>query len=143
MRKGTMLGRGEAGAAIASAPSEAPISDREVSSSRARVLDVVPIAWLDQLLVAALELPLSGGEQVVAEALVDAVAAILPSYAVGAYFVPEPGGPRSDPSVIKRLPAGTVEPEVSVDPTRVFPGLSYEHIVVVPGSSTGSTLHLA
>ena len=30
--------------------------EREASSSRARLLDVVPIAWLDRLLVAALEL---------------------------------------------------------------------------------------
>ena len=43
---------------MASTPSEAPVSDREVSSSRARLLDVVPIAWLDQLLVASLDLPL-------------------------------------------------------------------------------------
>ncbi len=145
MRKGTMVGRGD-GAAIASAPSEAPISDREVSSSRARLLDVVPIAWIDQLLVAALDLPLSGGEPAVVEALVDAVAAILPSYAVGACFIPEYDPASHDASrgslVVKRLPEGFVE-RTGTDPTRVFPGLAYEHIVAIPGSSVGSTLHLA
>jgi two-component system, NtrC family, sensor kinase len=146
MRKGTMLGRGD-GAAIASTPSEGPISDREVSSSRARLLDVVPIAWIDQLLVAALDLPLSGGEPAVVEALVDAVAAIVPSYAVGACFVPDYDSASRDSSsrgslIVKRLPEGVVE-RTGSDPTRVFPGLAYEHIVSIPGSSAGSTLHLA
>jgi two-component system NtrC family sensor kinase len=145
MRKGTMLGRGD-GAAIASTPSEAPTSDREVSSSRARLLDVVPIAWIDQLLVAALDLPLSAGEPAVVEALVDAVAAILPSYAVGACFVPDPDGAHEPASraslIVKRLPEGVVE-RTGSDPTRVFPGLMFEHVVPIPGSSAGSTLHLA
>ena len=145
MRKGTMLGRGD-GAAIASTPSEAPTSDREVSSSRARLLDVVPIAWIDQLLVSALDLPLSAGEPAVVEALVDAVAAILPSYALGACFVPDHDGAREPSSrtslIVKRLPEGMVE-RTGADPTRVFPGLAYEHVVPIPGSSSGSTLHLA
>jgi two-component system, NtrC family, sensor kinase len=147
MRKGTMLGRGE-GAAMASAPSEAPSGDREVSSSRARLLDVVPIAWLDQLLVAALDLPLSSGEPAVVEALVNAVAAILPSHAVGACFIPDPDAAsrESDPRdawVVKRLPEGVVERSAGSAPTRIFPGLTYEHVVPVPSGATGSTLHLA
>ncbi len=143
MRKSTMLGRGEAGAAIASAPSEAPISDREVSSSRARLLDVVPIAWLDQLLVAALELPLSSGEPAVVEALLDAVAAILPSYAVGAYFIAEGDAASRGPMVLERLPEGMAERTRGSDPTRMFPDLAYEHVVPIPGGARGSTLHLA
>jgi two-component system NtrC family sensor kinase len=147
MRKSTMLGRGD-GAAIASAPSEAPISDREVSSSRARLLDVVPIAWIDQLLVAALDLPLSNGEPAVAEALVNSVAAILPSYAVGACFIADPDSASRDPAsrgslIVKRLPEGLVERPAGSDPTRIFPGLAYEHVVPVPGDAMGSTLHLA
>jgi two-component system NtrC family sensor kinase len=143
MRKGTMLGRGD-GTAIASTPSEGPVSDREVSSSRARLLDVVPIAWIDQLLVAALDLPLSGGEPAVVEALVDAVAAILPSYAVGACFIPEydPASASRGSLIVKRLPEGVVE-RTGSEPARVFPGLAYEHVVPIPGSSAGSTLHLA
>jgi signal transduction histidine kinase len=142
-----MLGRGD-GAAIASAPSEAPISDREVSSSRARLLDVVPIAWIDQLLVAALDLPLASGEPAVVEALVNAVAAILPSYAVGACFIPDPDATAREPVsrsslVVKRLPEGIVERPAGSDPTRLFPGLGYEHVVAVPGGAAGSTLHLA
>jgi two-component system, NtrC family, sensor kinase len=142
MRKGTMLGRGE-GVAVASAPSEALGSEREVSSSRARLLDVVPIAWLDQLLVAALELPLSSGETAVVEALVDQVSAILPSYAVGARFVTDgEAASRPHASLIKRLPEGLVERSEGSDPTRIFPGLTYEHVVAVPGVPAGSTLHL-
>jgi two-component system, NtrC family, sensor kinase len=147
MRKGTMLGRGD-GAAIASTPSEAPISDREVSSSRARLLDVVPIAWIDQLLVAALDLPLSSGEPAVVEALVNSVAAILPSYAVGACFTGDSDGASREPAsrgslIVKRLPEGIVERPAGSDPTRIFPGLTYEHVVPVPGDTAGSTLHLA
>jgi signal transduction histidine kinase len=141
MRKGTMLGRGE-GAAIASAPSETTIGDREVSSSRARLLDVVPIAWLDQLLVASLELPLSSGELAVVEALVDRVAAILPTYAVGACFIRDADTAPS-PMLVKRLPDGVVERSGGSDPTRIFSGLAYEHVVHVPGGPAGSTLHLA
>jgi signal transduction histidine kinase len=141
MRKGTMLGRGE-GAAIASAPIEAPIGDREVSSSRARLLDVVPIAWLDQLLVASLELPLSGGELAVVEALVDRIAAILPSYAVGACFIRD-ADTAPVPLIVKRLPEGLLERSGGSDPTRIFSGLAYEHVVSVPGGPAGSTLHLA
>jgi two-component system NtrC family sensor kinase len=148
MRKGTMVGRGEQGPATASAPSEAPISDHEVSSSRARLLDVVPIGWLDQLLVAALDLPTASGESAVVGALVNSVAAILPSYAVGACFIPEPDGTSVSEMaraslIIKRLPEGIVEHPAGADPTRVFPGLAYEHVVPLPASTTGSTLHLA
>lgn len=143
MRKVTMRGRVEQGVAIDNTPSEIPASDREVSSSRARLLDVVPIAWLDQLLVAVLELPLSSGEPAVVEALVNSVSAILPSYAVGACFVPEPAETPLGPCIVKRLPEGVVERSPGAYPTRIFAGLTYEHVVPVPGSSTGSTLHLA
>jgi signal transduction histidine kinase len=141
MRKGTMLGRGE-GAAMVSAASEPSLGDREVSSSRARLLDVVPIAWLDQLLVASLELPLSSGELAVVEALVDRVAAILPSYAVGACFIRD-ADIAPAPMIVKRLPEGLLERPGGLDPTRVFSGLAYEHVVPIPGGSAGSTLHLA
>jgi signal transduction histidine kinase len=141
MRKSTFRGRGDPMAATM--PSEAPISDREVSSSRARLLDVVPIAWIDQLLVASLDLPVSSGEPAVVEALVNAVANILPTYAVGACFVSEEPGAATDPLVVKRLPEGAVERAAGNDPTRIFPGLTYEHVVPLPGSRTGSTLHVA
>src|ERR1035438_5815194 len=119
MRKGPMRGRGEQGAAMASAPSSAPPGDRigdyEVSSSRARLLDVVPIGWLDLLLLAVADLPLSKGESAVVEAMVHSLAAILPTYAVGACFVAEPGAPVGGPREIKRLPEGMVEPPAGTD----------------------------
>jgi len=109
MRKGTMRGLGEQSEAAAIALGDTPMSEREVSSSRARILDVVPIAWLDQLLLAGLDLPLSSGEQAVVESLVNSVAAILPSYAVGACFVPQPGAVRKESTIVKRLPEDIVE----------------------------------
>jgi two-component system, NtrC family, sensor kinase len=143
MRKGTMRGRGEHSGAIAIEMGEDLVGEREASSSRARLLDVVPLAWLDQLLLATLELPLLRGERDVVEALVNSVAAILPAFAVGACFVPEQGATQGEPSIVKRLPESTRERTTGADPTRIFPGLSYEHVVVLPGSSAGSTLHVA
>jgi signal transduction histidine kinase len=115
----------------------------EKSAQRPRLPDVVPTAWLDQLLVAATQLPLVDGERAVFDSMVTSLASILPEYAVGACFVP--GGARGlrEQVVIKRLPHGTVEPPSGIDPTRIFPGLRHEHVVPVPGSSHGATLHLA
>jgi two-component system NtrC family sensor kinase len=143
MRKGTLRGRAEQSEAVAIAMSEDGIGEHEASSSRARLLDVVPLAWLDQLLVATLELPLPYGERAVVESLVNSVAAILPSYAVGACFVPQEGSGESEPAIIKRLPGGTRERRTGADPTRIFPGLQHEHIIVLAGNNAGSTLHLA
>jgi two-component system NtrC family sensor kinase len=149
-RKGPMRGRGEQGVAVASAPANVPPSDRigdyEVSSSRARLLDVVPIAWLDMLLVAVADLPLSSGETAVVDAMIHTLATILPSYAVGASFVAEAPVTLAEPHVVRRLPDGAVEHAAESeagDPFRLFPGLAYEHVVTIPGSATGSTLHLA
>ena len=46
------------------APSSDPMAavDRETSSARKRIPDVVPVRWLDRLFGAALDLPLFGGE---------------------------------------------------------------------------------
>jgi signal transduction histidine kinase len=105
-----------------------------------RVPDVVPTGWLDRLLLAVIDLPLTSGERAVVEAVVDAVGAILPSYAIGACLGPEAGS--SEPVVIKRSPARVVEESGELDPTRMFPGLAHEHVAPVPGSA-GSTLHVA
>jgi two-component system, NtrC family, sensor kinase len=107
---------------------------------------VVPAAWLDRLLVATLDLPLLGGERAVVEALVDAVAAIVPGYAVGVCFVPQvppPGSGSREQSVIKRLPSRAIEVPAGIDPTRIFQGLTHEYVTPIPGSRPGSTLHVA
>ncbi|HEX3770238.1 MAG TPA: ATP-binding protein [Polyangiaceae bacterium] len=124
-----------------SPPSSDRVGDYEVSSSRARLLDVVPIAWLDMLLAAVADLPLEEGEASVVEALIDSIAVILPTHAVGACFVPESEGSPRGSHVVKRLPEGLIERPAGTDPTRIFPGLAFEHVVAVPGC--GSTLHLA
>jgi two-component system, NtrC family, sensor kinase len=119
-----------------------PAATQEISSQRARIPDVVPAAWIDQLFVAALDLPLASGERAVVEAMVDGLAAILPEYAVAACFAPEPGTGRREQLVVERLPRGVQAP-AGVDPTRVFPWLAHEHIAPVQGSTAGSTLHVA
>jgi two-component system NtrC family sensor kinase len=139
--------RGEQGAAMASTPSSAPssgrIEDYEVSSSRARLLDVVPIAWLDLLIAAVADLPLADGEAAVVDAMVRALVGILPTYAIGACFVPEGVAPPGGPHIVRYLPEGIVERDAGTDPTRIFPGLAFEHVVSIPGSAAGSTLHVA
>jgi two-component system NtrC family sensor kinase len=119
-----------------------PTSKTEVSSPRARVPDVVPIGWLDRLLVAVIDLPLSRGERAVVDAMLDAVAGILPSYAVGACIAPEGNAGPESRLVVRRLPQGMTEGRTGHDPTRIFPGLAHEHVIAVPGV-VGATLHLA
>jgi len=120
-----------------------PTGELEGSAHHVRVPDVVPTSWVDRLLLASLELPLEAGEGAVVQAMVDALAAILPAYAVGACFAQEPGPGARDQLVFKRLPEGVVEAPAGVDPTRVFPCLTHEHVTPVWGTTTGSTLHLA
>jgi two-component system NtrC family sensor kinase len=144
MRKGPVRKRGDEGMAdTGHASSPAPTSDPEASSPRARVPDVVPTGWLDRLLMVVLELPLLSGERAVVEAMVDSIAEILVSYAVGACLVAEPGTGRAEQLLVKRLPAGMIERPAGVDPTRVFPSLAYEYVVAIPGGATGSTMHIA
>jgi two-component system NtrC family sensor kinase len=147
IRKGSIRSRSGQGAAKASpSSSPAPPADNETSSARARIPDVVPAAWLDRLLVATLDLPLLGGERAVVEALVDAVAAIVPGYAVGVCFVPQvplPGSGSREQTVIKRLPSRAIEVPAGIDPTRIFQGLTHEYVTPIPGSRPGSTLHVA
>src|SRR5207237_4383701 len=83
----------------------APASDVERSESRPRVPDALPPAWLDRLLAAAMDLPYASGERAVLEATIDAVAAILPAYGVGATWIPEVGN-RRDRVVVRRVPDG-------------------------------------
>jgi signal transduction histidine kinase len=141
-----MRGRGELGAAVdgpSGAPSSERIADYEVSSSRARLLDVVPIAWLDMLLVAVADLPLAAGETAVLEAMIQSLATILPTYAIGARLVSESDEDGEGPRVLRRLPEGVIERTANTDARRVFPGLLYEQIVPVPGGAAGTTLHVA
>jgi two-component system NtrC family sensor kinase len=142
MRKGTMRGRSEQWAAAAEDDAQAG-DEQETSSARKRIPDVVPVGWLDRLLIASLDLPLFGGELAVVEAAVDAFAGIVEGYAVGVCFVPEPGTTGGQQTIVRRLPLGALEAPAGVDPTRIFRGLAREYITSIPGSTTGSTLHVA
>ena len=120
-----------------------PSHEQEISEPHARVFDVIPAGWLDRLLGAVLDLPLASGERAVVEAMVDALAAILPGHAVAACFAPEPGAGRREQLVVKRLPEGCVEAPAGMDPTRIFHWLAHEHVAPVKASTAGSTLHVA
>lgn len=145
MRKGRMLGSNEEREATRGErlSDAVPTGELEPSAHHARVPDVVPTAWVDRLLLASLELPLEEGESAVVEAMVDALAEILPTHAVGACFVPEPGTGLREQLLVKRLPPGVTETAAGIDPTRVFPCLPHEHVAPVWQSTTGSTLHVA
>jgi signal transduction histidine kinase len=123
--------------------SDTSLIHQESSSQWPRVPDVVPAAWLDRLLAAAVDLPLASGERAVVTAVVEAVAAILPGYAVGACFVPVGASTPRDQVLVRRLPEGMREASAGVDPARLFPVLAHEHVSPLPGSTTGSTLHVA
>ncbi len=115
----------------------------EDTAPRSRVPGEVPASWLDRLLGAVVDLPLESGEEAVLNAMVDALAAIFPSYAVGACFVPEPSSAPRGQLLVRRLPDGATSAVGDVDPTRVFPGLRHERVVNIVESTSGSTLHLA
>jgi two-component system, NtrC family, sensor kinase len=118
-------------------------SDIELSSSRQRILEGVPAAWLDRLLVATADSPLSSGEGAVIEAMIDCLAVLLPTHAVGACFVGDSLAGRTDALILKRFPAGAPRPSDGMDPTRIFPASKYEHVVALPGRYASSTMHLA
>ncbi len=146
MRKGPMRNRSGQEATKIVAPKHAVASgaaDSETSSARQRIPDVVPATWLDRLLVATLDLPLFAGELALAESMVEAVAGILDSYAVGVCLVPESGAQSGRQSVLRRLPPGAIQGAGGVDPTRLFPGMLREYVASIPGTTSGSTFHLA
>jgi len=139
MRK--VKGRHESGerepVKVARASGPVPAGQEE-SAPHSRVPEPVPAAWLDRLLAAVLDLPLASGDRAVVTAMVDAVSAILPDYAVGACVVHEHGQ-----VLVTRLPEGLAGSTAGVDPTRVFPGLAHEHVAPLAGTTTGSTFHVA
>jgi two-component system NtrC family sensor kinase len=119
-----------------------PISDGGSPAPSTRVHERVPAAWLDQLLTAALDLPLFAGEHAVVEAAVAAVGGILSNCAVGICFVPHSGRARHEQTVVKWFPEGTIESPAGLDPTRAFPGLAHEYVASVR-QPAGATLHVA
>jgi signal transduction histidine kinase len=116
------------------------VSDEAAKSKRGAMLADVPAAWIDRLLVALGELPVSSGEAAVASALVDAVGAILPAHAIGVCHV---AGSGAEQQVFTRVPPAEAARARGADPTRVFPGFSHERVFDVAGVASGSTLHIA
>jgi signal transduction histidine kinase len=130
---------------------KAPMSDREanprttasgvvvaeeaVSSSRSVVLPDLPARWLDRLLVATCELPVTLGEEAVVRAVLEAVAGTLPSLVFGAVLVSAAGRRVIGP------PTATDASEPD-PPGRLFPHLAHERVVRVPDAGD-STLHVA
>ena len=136
--------------------SSMPVS-REVRISSGRLgLANVPGTWLDRLLVATIDLPVSDGEEAVVLAMLRALAEILPACGVGACLVSAaPGtgtgltGERkssrdlgvSEQKVYKVTPTGEDHRAVGMDPTRLFPGYAFEFSL--GAEPNGSTLHVA
>lgn len=131
--------------------SSVPIS-RESLVSVSGAVDV-EAAWLDRLVVAACEMPVSDGESAVVEFMVRSLGEIFPDCGVGACLVPPVLDlpPASSPDVrlspvpveqqlFKYVPEGEEHRGVGMDPTRLFPGFAYERVLDVEG---GSTMHLA
>ena len=97
----------------------------------------LPARTIERLLALWTELPIAAGDRAVTRAVVDAVASLLPDWLVGACLVPVNGAAQE----VIRASEATEERAAGSDPTRLFPGASYERVVAIePG---GSTLHLA
>lgn len=129
--------------------SSVPISRESVVSVDSAV--DVEAAWLDRLVVAACEMPVSEGETAIVQFMVRSLGEIFPDCGVGACLVPAPDGPVSSPDMrptpvpveqqlFKYVPEGEERRGVGMDPTRLFPGFAYERVLHV---DEGSTLHLA
>jgi two-component system NtrC family sensor kinase len=142
MRKVSMRDRSGRQVTEVGTPSDAPPADREASSARARIPEVVPARLLDRLLVAMLELPVLDGERAVVENAVDSIAAMVPSCAVGVCLIPPPSAHMPEQTIVKRLPDGLSETASGIDPTRVFPGLAHEYVAPIRDGASGSTLHV-
>ncbi len=101
-----------------------------------------PIAdpWRDQLLTLSMQLPLDAGFEELGAIFLDHLTVLLPHLAVGICLVVEPG---RGPIVNRRLPI-TLNQVSDPDPTRLFPRLGEERVLVVDdGGMGGSTLHVA
>src|SRR5579884_1611385 len=122
---------------------DAALGAPEDSSPRARVPDLVPAGWLDRLLAAAVDLPLSAGERAVIEAMVDSLAAILPAYSVAACLVDGAAGGAGEPLVVRRFADGVADLRGRAHPTRLFPDLAHEYAAAIRGGAPGSTIHVA
>jgi signal transduction histidine kinase len=142
--------------------SSVPISRESVVAMTGRV--DVEAAWLDRLVVAACEMPVSEGETAIVQFMIRSLGEILPECGVGACLVPAAavldapasssnlgaasagsGSARPSPvppeqQLFKYVPDGQELRGLGMDPTRLFPGFAYERVLDVEG---GSTLHLA
>jgi signal transduction histidine kinase len=117
--------------------SQLPTSGEALSGSRATVTEApqLPPRWLEGFLGLWSNLPIGSGDGAVIQAVVDALATMLPDHAVGACLVPHGGGAHA---VIR---ATGLADEARSDPTRIFSTMTYERVLEFePG---GSTLHVA
>ncbi len=134
--------------------SSMPVS-REVRISSGRLgLASVPGTWLDRLLVATIDLPVSEGEEAVVLAMLRALSDILPACGVGACLVYAPPAnglnaerkstrdlSGAEQKVYKVTPPGEDHRAVGMDPTRLFPGYAFEFSL--GAEPNGTTLHVA
>ncbi len=100
----------------------------------------VPAEWLDRLLVLGCELPVAHGLGRLGEAVVDALASIVPTCAFGVCIADPPAA--GGQHVVRRLPAGLATAG-DRDPSRLFPSLARERVLVVSSDPAGTTLHCA
>jgi signal transduction histidine kinase len=103
----------------------------------------IPAAWLARLLALSSELPIEEGPEPVTHALVEAVAAMLPSHAFGVSLdeAADPGKPAS--ARILRGRAQGTRVSISPPPARIFPDHPHERVIALDGDRHGVRMHLA
>ncbi len=119
---------------LSAAPTRISGFGEEDISAEVALVPQLPAAWLDRLLDVAVQLPVREGETAVVQVVVDLIAELLDSAAVGVCFVDG----SDDQKIVRR--GGRAD--AGVDPTRLFPGYAHEVVVELP-ELAGSTLHAA
>ncbi len=112
-------------------PALADSDSREISGRRGSERPIAD-TWRDVLLALALDLPVEAGPSEVVERFLDGISALLPSLALGACVITDPG---DRPLVSVRLPPGASD-AMQRDPTRLFPILREERVLPLDDAST-------
>jgi signal transduction histidine kinase len=100
----------------------------------------IPAPWLARLLAVSCELPIEDGPDAVAQALVEAVAGILPGYAFGV-LLRESDKPANG-RIIRTAREGS-QIGIAPHPDRMFPEHDHERLLPLRGEHEGVRLHIA
>jgi two-component system NtrC family sensor kinase len=118
---------------------DARISSEEVTTTSRPTLTESPSHWLDRLIEVPQQLPYGDGPEPVMRALIEALGAIVPDYAVG---IRMPAPDAADRKELRSEPPSGIQ-QVHADTRRMFPELGHERSVPLPEELSTGALHFA